>query len=74
MRLTQTREQPAGVARRDCAAPAADAHPVDMDPFLGHIAVHFVPGRNWTWLTVFLTAVTGYLVTLDRLEAAEVQR
>ena len=44
-----------------------------MNLFLGHIA-HIVPGRNWTWLAVFVTALTGYLVTLERLGCPEAER
>lgn len=45
---------------------AGYAHRRWMDLFLGHIAVHFVPGRNWTWLVVFLAALAAYLTSVDR--------
>ena len=45
---------------------AGYAHRRWMDLFLGHISVHFVPGRNWTWLAVFLTALAAYLTAVDR--------
>ena len=46
------------------------AHERWMDVFLGHVTVHFVPGRNWTWLAVFLIALAAYLSVVDRLRAA----
>ncbi|MEO5678278.1 MAG: hypothetical protein ABIS47_01275 [Acidimicrobiales bacterium] len=49
---------------------AGYAHRRWMDLFLGHIAVHFAPGRNWTWLTVFLLALAGYLTAVDRTRPA----
>jgi hypothetical protein len=42
-----------------------------MDLFLGHVSAHFVPGRNTTWLVVFLTAFAGYLTALDRVRPRE---
>jgi len=50
----------------DLAFTAGYAHHRWMDLFLGHITVHFVPGRNWTWLTVFLVALAAYLTAIDR--------
>jgi len=50
----------------DLAFTAGYAHQRWMDIFLGHITVHFVPGRNWTWLIVFLTSLAAYLVALDQ--------
>jgi len=50
----------------DLAFTAGYAHRRWMDLFLGHVTVHFVPGRNWTWLAVFLTALAAYLTTIDR--------
>jgi len=44
-----------------------DVHRRWMDVFLGHIATHFVPGRNWTWYAVFLGTLGVYLVTVDRV-------
>ena len=41
-----------------------------MNLFLGHIRVHFVPGRNWTWLVVFLACLAAYLVAVDRVRPA----
>jgi len=46
---------------------AGIAHYRWMEVFLGHIASHFVPGRNLTWYGVWLVALGGYLVILDRL-------
>lgn len=46
---------------------AGVAHRRWMDVFAGHIASHFVPGRNLTWYVVFLITLAGYLVALDRL-------
>jgi len=42
------------------------AHERWMDLFLAHISSHFVPGRNLTWYTVFLTTLAFYLVAIDR--------
>ncbi|MGH2684577.1 MAG: hypothetical protein ACRDJP_03815 [Actinomycetota bacterium] len=39
-----------------------------MEVFLGHIRVHYVPGRNVTWYVVFLIAFGLYLGALARLE------
>jgi len=50
---------------------AGYAHQRWMNLFLGHIAVHFVPGRNWTWLAVFLTALAAYLTAVDRTRASD---
>jgi len=38
-----------------------------MEVFLGHLASHFVPGRNLTWYVVFLASLAAYLAVLDRL-------
>ncbi|MDP9403385.1 MAG: hypothetical protein M3P85_08625 [Actinomycetota bacterium] len=46
---------------------AGVAHYRWMEVFLGHIATHFVPGRNLTWYAVFLASLGAYLVTLDRV-------
>jgi len=46
---------------------AGIAHERWMDVFLGHISTHFVPGRNLTWLVVFLLALAAYLAVLARL-------
>ena len=53
---------------------AGYAHQRWMDLFLGHITVHFVPGRNWTWLVVFLAALVAYLTTLDGMRPADDDR
>jgi hypothetical protein len=53
----------------DLAFVAGEAHRWWMDVFLGHISSHFVPGRNWTWYSVFLGSLAAYLVVLDRLRA-----
>ena len=45
---------------------AGIAHYRWMDIFLGHIATHFVPGRNRTWFAVFLLSLAVYLLVLDR--------
>lgn len=37
-----------------------------MDVFLGHVSSHYIPGRNVTWYTVFVAALAGYLVVVDR--------
>jgi len=50
------------------------AHRRWMDVFLGHISVHFVPGRNTTWLVVFLIALAFYLAAIDRVRPPEVAR
>ncbi len=54
----------------DLAFTGGYAHRGWMDMFLGHVSVHFVPGRNWTWLTVFLAALAAYLVVVDQLRSA----
>jgi hypothetical protein len=45
---------------------AGIAHRRWMDVFLGHLSTHFIPGRNWTWYVIFLTALAIYLWTLAR--------
>lgn len=40
-----------------------------MNVFLMHIAVHFVPGRNWAWYTIFLISLAVYLAARWSLEA-----
>jgi len=50
----------------DLAFAGGVAHKRWMDVFLGHIASHFVPGRNLTWYAVFLVALALYLVAVDR--------
>ena len=47
------------------------AHRRWMDVFLGHLSIHFVPGRNWTWYAVFLVSLGLYLWTIDRRTEAE---
>lgn len=47
------------------------AHYEWMDVFLGHVSVHFVPGREVTWLVVFLAALGLYLTVVDRLRAKQ---
>lgn len=42
------------------------AHEQWMDVFLGHVSVHFVPGRNATLLAVFALSLGGYLSVLHR--------
>lgn len=37
------------------------AHQTWMDLFLLHMTSHFIPGRNWTWYTVFLAGLWLYL-------------
>ena len=37
-----------------------------MDVFLAHISSHFTPGRNLTWLVVFLASAASYLAIVDR--------
>lgn len=41
-----------------------------MEIFLLHIAVHFMPGRNWTWYAVFLACLAAYLFTCWRFGQA----
>ncbi|MGI9120004.1 MAG: hypothetical protein ACR2G7_07785 [Acidimicrobiales bacterium] len=48
---------------------AGVAHQRWMDVFLGHVATHFVPGANLTWLVVFLVAAAVYLAAVDRVTA-----
>lgn len=55
----------------DLAFTGGYAHQGWMNVFLGHIALHFVPGRNWTWLAVFLTALAAYLVAVDQSRRRE---
>ncbi|MGH9183196.1 MAG: hypothetical protein ACRDZ9_05200 [Acidimicrobiales bacterium] len=45
---------------------AGVAHQRWMDVFLGHIATHFVPGRNLIWYAVFLASLGLYLAAVDR--------
>lgn len=44
------------------------AHRAWMNVFLGHVVVHRIPGRDFGWLAVFITALAGYLVALDRIK------
>lgn len=37
-----------------------------MDVFLGHVSAHYMPGRNLSWYAVFVAALAGYLVVVDR--------
>lgn len=39
-----------------------------MDVFLLHISVHFIPGRNWAWYTLFLISLGGYLAARALVE------
>ncbi len=50
------------------------AHRRWMDVFLGHLSIHFVPGRNWTWYLIFLCTLAGYLISTVRPGAAAKQR
>lgn len=43
------------------------AHARWMDVFLGHVRVHYIPGRNLTWYLVFLACLAGYLFAVDRI-------
>lgn len=42
------------------------AHSRWMDIFLFHISSHYIPGGNWTWYAISLTALAGYLTALAR--------
>lgn len=44
-------------------------HRMWMDVFLGHISVHFTPGRNWTLYGVFVVCLAVYLRALAAIEA-----
>jgi hypothetical protein len=44
-----------------------------MDVFLLHISAHFIPGRNWTWYTLFLVCLAVYL-SARRAAEVRVQR
>lgn len=37
-----------------------------MDLFLGHVAVHYIPGGDVTWLVLAVIALTGYAIQLSR--------
>ncbi|HET7488438.1 MAG TPA: hypothetical protein VFJ85_10960 [Acidimicrobiales bacterium] len=54
----------------DLAFTGGVAHSRWMDVFLGHIATHFVPGRNLLWYAVFLASLGFYLAVLDHLRPA----
>lgn len=41
-----------------------------MDLFLGHLRVHYVPGRNLTWYGVFLAALALYLCVVHRVSSS----
>ncbi|MGQ0618104.1 MAG: hypothetical protein ACT4PW_14135 [Acidimicrobiia bacterium] len=56
-------------AAPDLAFIAGVEHQRWMDVFLGHLASHYVPGRNLTWYAAFLATLAGYLVAVDRVEA-----
>lgn len=32
-----------------------------MDIFLWHLGAHFIPGRNWTWYTIFMACLAIHL-------------
>ena len=53
---------------------AGVAHRRWMDVFLGHISSHFTPGRNITWFVVFLAALAGYLIVVDRMRPSKTAR
>lgn len=40
-----------------------------MDLFLGHIATHFIPGRNWTWYAIFLASLAVYFYARASVES-----
>ena len=42
------------------------AHRRWMNVFLGHLATHFIPGRNLTWYLIFVVCLGSYLFVLDR--------
>jgi len=54
----------------DLAFSAGVIHRRWMEVFLGHVSVHFVPGRNLTWYAVFLASLAAYLVAVDRATPA----
>jgi hypothetical protein len=41
-----------------------------MDVFLWHIGAHFIPGRNWTWLGIFVASLAIYLWNVAKVEEA----
>ena len=45
-------------------------HSLWMNVFLGHIAVHYVPGGDRTWLVLAVLATVGYCLLLSRWLAA----
>lgn len=46
---------------------AGVAHRSWMNVFLGHVAVHRLPGRDFGWLAIFIIALAGYFLALDRI-------
>jgi hypothetical protein len=51
---------------------AGSAHRRWMDVFLGHLSTPFIPGRNWTWYSVFLVCLALYLKAAGRYVPQEV--
>lgn len=49
---------------------AGVAHQRWMNVFLGHLAGHFVPGRNWTWYAVFLVSLGIYLALIGLIASS----
>lgn len=45
-----------------------------MNVFLGHVAVHYLPGRAWSWYGIFLAALAAYLIVLDSRVGISYQR
>lgn len=43
---------------------AGIAHQSWMNVFLGHVAVHYIPGAGYTWLTIALASSAAYAIVL----------
>lgn len=37
-----------------------------MDVFLGHVSLHYIPGRNMSWYAIFVAPLAVYLFVVDR--------
>lgn len=53
-------------AAPDLVIPENIPHQPWQEVFVGHLASHYMPGRELSWLVVFAAALAGYLLTLAR--------
>lgn len=53
----------------DLLIPEHIPHQHWMDVFVGHVASHYLPGGDVTWLAIFALALAAYLATIQRARA-----